>query len=229
MMTGSVTFGRPVVMAIVWMPAPGMANAIVSSTPTEVFESRIAWCSVPAPVSPGLVTVIVAAAEDPAASEAVASRASMRISEPLLLLEVEGLHHEYGHLFPSVQDGLLERAGARTGGGRHREGRGAQGSGQKRGRWRETAALVETSEEAAWVTSISLRGIYSAFGSAARRPPEGPSGDENRQGSRIMAGSMATTPPARASSSEPRRSTSSSRSGSSSSTGPPERGSRGRT
>ena len=54
--TGDVTGGRAVAMAIVWTPLPTMLNAIVSG-PGFALASRIAWRSEPGPVSAVAVTV----------------------------------------------------------------------------------------------------------------------------------------------------------------------------
>ena len=75
--TGSVIGGRMDAGTIVWTPAPGMSNAIVSSVPTDAFESRIAWRSDPAPESAVVVTVIVAARAAPGSARGRARNRSV--------------------------------------------------------------------------------------------------------------------------------------------------------
>ena len=59
--TGSVISGRADAGEMVWTPAPGIANTMMSA-PGFALASRIAWRSDPAPLSAVLVTVSVAAA-----------------------------------------------------------------------------------------------------------------------------------------------------------------------
>src|SRR3954462_14565991 len=81
MTTGSAIVGRLVEIGIVWTPAPGMSNAIVSS-PKWALASVIAWWSDPAPVSAVLVTGKVPARAAPTHRErARAARTSIRCRE----------------------------------------------------------------------------------------------------------------------------------------------------
>src|SRR5262245_30027134 len=78
MRTGPLNGSRELAGVIVWTPAPGMLNAIVSR-PGFPFASRIAWRSDPGPESLVFVTVKVAAESDPA-------RAMSPIAIPILVL-----------------------------------------------------------------------------------------------------------------------------------------------
>src|SRR5512142_1800536 len=81
MTTGELIVGRAVGTLIVWTPAPGMLNEIVSS-PACALASRIACRSDPAPESFVLTTVNVSAAAAAAIAriaEATAARAGCRV------------------------------------------------------------------------------------------------------------------------------------------------------
>ena len=82
-----------------------------------------------------------------------------------------------------VEDRLSERTGA--GVGRRRDGDASPPREDRAARKRSEKAPVEPSAKSAWDTSSCVRGIRRRFGSG---------GLENCRDSRIMAGSMATTP-----------------------------------
>ena len=81
MTTGSVIVGRAEAGVMACTPEP-IAKTIVSRTPADAFESRIACRSDPAPESAVVVTVSVAAGARPEARSPIATKDARCIAPP---------------------------------------------------------------------------------------------------------------------------------------------------